>query len=58
MAHNMTQATISELTLRENIKNEAGTTVFDQGGPVFTDTVTGTKYNIIIENGVITKVEV
>lgn len=58
MSRSMNQATIDELTLTENIKNESGTVIMNQNGPVFTDTVTGTLYTLSIDDGVINKVEV
>lgn len=59
MAHSMVQTTIVELTLRETIKDENGNIVYTpQNGHVYADTVTGKKYTLSIDNGVINKVEV
>lgn len=59
MSHRMEQATIGDLYLTGDIRDQLGTVVFDPTyGPIYTDTVTGTRYYITIDNGVINKNEV
>jgi len=59
MAHHMVQATIAELTLRNQIKDDNGKVIYDvRYGHIYTDTVTGTRYYITIDDGAINKVEV
>lgn len=53
------QATVGELTLTTGIKDASGNTKYTpSAGHIYTDTVTGTKYTIAIQNGTIVKVEV